>query len=48
MHILVVDTPYLSSDNLREQVEKQAVTMKTGNHPLDNFLQGLQELIKEQ
>lgn len=52
INILIIDTPYLSSEDLKAQAEKQAeifkdFTMKTGNGLLDDFISGLGELIKK-
>ena len=52
INILIIDTPYLSSEDLKSQAEKQAdifkdFTMNTGNGLLDDFISGLGELIKK-
>ena len=52
MNILIIDTPYLSSEDLKAQAKKQAkifkdFTMNTGNGLLDDFINGLGELIKK-
>jgi DNA invertase Pin-like site-specific DNA recombinase len=52
INILIIDTPYLSSEDLKAQAEKQAdifkdFTMDTGNGLLDDFISGLGELIKK-
>jgi hypothetical protein len=52
INILIIDTPYLSSEDLKAQAEKQAnifkdFTMNTGNGLLDDFISGIGKLIKK-
>ena len=52
INILIIDTPYLSSEDLKAQAEKQVdifkdFTMNTGNGFLDDFINGIGELIKK-
>ena len=52
INILIIDTPYLSSEDLKAQAEKQVnifkdFTTNTGNGLLDDFINGIGELIKK-
>jgi|GEM_PF-1134212 len=52
INVLIIDTPYLSSEDLKAQAEKQVnifkdFTTNTGNGLLDDFINGIGELIKK-